>query len=277
MISRKGLNQSCRSKFCVTTCLAWLIISLFCSVGVAQSSFQNGQNWYQQRAVQADSFRVAPNNINKAIQAFEESIKVNYRTKESAINLLKALYFKGMHADISDDKRKKAFDRGRQWGEKMIREYPKSVALRYWYGLNLRQWDQMHNLWQTTIDRTDGKLRDVGRKIIELDSTYRGGGGYRLLAKVHFETPGIWLIKGWPSNDKALTLIQKAVKVAPNLPANRLFYAQMLLHFGRKAEAKTQLLHLTDNNPRPSHLAEDRRAQYRAEKMLKKHFGPKED
>ena len=277
MISKKGLHYLCKAKFYVIGCLACFFISLCWSVGFAQSSFQSGQNWYNQRSVKADSFHVSPSNINKAIRAFEESIKVNYRVRESAINLLKSLYFKGMHANISDDKRKRAFDRGRQWGEKMIRKYPESAALRYWYGLNLHQWDQMHNLWQTTIDRTDKKLRDVGQKIIAIDSTYQGGGGYRLLAQVHFETPGIWLVKGWPSNDKALELIRKAVKIAPDLPANRLFYAHMLIHFERKAEAKTQLLRLTKNGPRPSHLVEDRLAQYRAEKLLKKHFGPKKD
>ena len=274
MISRKGLNYSRGSKLCIIIGLAWLIIGFFCSAGVAQSSFESGQNWYNQRSAQADSFHVDPTNINKAIRAFEESIKVNYRIRSSAINLLKSLYFKGMFADISEDKQKEAFDRGRQWGEKMIQEYPKSAALRYWYGLNLRQWDRMHNLWQTTIDRTDKKLRDVGRKVIELDSTYQGGGGYRLLAKVHFETPSIWLVKGWPSNDRALELIRKAVKVAPNLPANRLFYAHMLIHFGRKAEAQTQLQHLKDSDPRPSQLVEDHFTQFRAQKIIEKHWDP---
>src|SRR5699024_3442675 len=243
----------------------------------AQISFQKGQRLFQQRAARADSFRADPQVINEAINALNESIRVNYRPREAATLLLQAYYFKGRYADLPDDKRKKAFDQARALGINMRERYPKSAAIAYWYGVNLRQWDHMHNLWQTTINRTDKKLRDTAQSVIALDSTYYGGGGFRLLAKIHFDTPSIWLIKGWPSDEKALEFIRKAVKVAPKLPENRLFYARMLIRFGRKSEAKTQLEHIDDIKSRANHPVQDRFIKYRARPLWQNHLVKKEE
>lgn len=249
-------------------------IAIFClsSPIAAQSSFEEGQEWYTQRALQADSFRTQPDNINQAIKAFEATTDKDNYSLRTATNLLKAYYFKGIYTEVNGNEQKEAFDKARALGEKMIDQYPKSAAIWFWYGKNLVEWDRMHNLWQTTIDRTDGKMRNAAQQVIALDSTYQSGGGYRLLAQIHYHTPSILLIRDWPSKDQALKLIQKAMKVAPKNPSNQLFYARVLLHFGRNTEAKTQLQHILDMNPREEHLVEDRYMKYQAKELWKSHI-----
>lgn len=243
----------------------------------AQSSYEEGHEWYTRRASQADSFRTQPNNINQAIKAFESTTDRDIYSLRTATNLLKAYYFKGIYTEVNESEQKRAFDKARALGEQMIDQYPKSAAIWFWYGKNLVEWDRMHNLWQTSIDRTDGKMRNAAQRVIALDSTYQDGGGYRLLAQVHFDTPGIFLIKGWPSKDEALKLIQKAMKVAPKNPSNQLFYARVLLYFGRNTEAKTQLQHILDMNPRESNLVEDRYMKHEAKELWNTHIEQSED
>jgi tetratricopeptide (TPR) repeat protein len=241
----------------------------------AQSSLEKeGADWYNRRASGADSFLTSAANINKAITAFESSKQEqdDGYALQSAINLLQAYYFKGIYTDANGDERKRAFDNARILGEKMLDRHPKSAGLWYWYGKNLVEWDRMHNLWQTSIDRTDGKMRNAAQKVIALDSTYQEGGGYRLMAQIHYKTPSIFLVRGWPSKDKALKFIQKAMKVAPKNHANQLFYARLLLHFERHTEAKTQLQHILDMKPRDTHLLEDRYLKHRAEKLWDKYI-----
>ncbi|MCW9707137.1 tetratricopeptide repeat protein [Fodinibius salsisoli] len=258
--------------------ITWSMLGvlIFCWIPpmTAQSLFKEGEDWYTRRASGADSFRTSSTNIDKAITAFEstEQEEDDGYTPQPAINLLQAYYFKGIYTDIDGSEQKRAFDKARALGEKMLEQYPQSAAIWYWYCKNLIEWDRMHNLWQTSIDRTDGKMRNAAQQVIALDSTYQEGGGYRLLAQIHYETPSILLVKGWPSKDEALKLIQKAMKVAPKNHANQLFYARMLLHFGRNTEAKTQLQHILDMNPRDSHLVEDRYLKHQAEHLWQQHI-----
>jgi|SRR5699024_1728260 len=251
-----------------------LCIAFFCLSRElkAQASFQSGQYWFQKRAVQADSFSVNPESINNAIEALEKSIDEGYRPEETGALLLKSYYFKGLYADLSDDKGGNTFKKACNVGDKMRKDYPESVAISYWYGVNLRKCREEQNFWQNTYHRINKKIRSVAKDVIALDSTYQGGGGFRLLAKTHFETRSFFLIKSWPSNEKALEYIRRAVKIAPKMPENRYFYARMLIHFGRNSEAQTQIQHIYDLKPRTGHLVEDRHLKHQAHMLWKEHL-----
>ena len=49
-------------------------------------------------------------------------------------------------------------------------------------------------------------------KIIEMDSSYRNGGGYYLLGAVHYKSPYIPFLLSWPDNDDAIKFLSLAVE-----------------------------------------------------------------
>jgi hypothetical protein len=51
-----------------------------------------------------------------------------------------------------------------------------------------------------------------------------------------------------------------------------MLYAQILLEFDRRDEAKKQLRHILDIEPRPTHIVEDQYLKYRSLELLKEHF-----
>ncbi len=237
-----------------------------------QNSFEEGMEWYRQRATQADSFRAEPQYINRAIKAFEEAWEEDVRPREAALYLLKSYYFKGMYTGLDDDGEAEVYDRGRDLGEKAASRFPESVGIKFWYGANLGRWAETHGFLASATSGVAGTLRSLCKDIIELDPEYEGGGGYRILAQVHFHTPKIPLVMGWPSDEKALELVTKAMKIAPEHFTNLLLNAEILLKFDRKEEAREQLLRIKALQPAPPTLIPDRYVQYRARKLMSREF-----
>ncbi|MDZ7680751.1 MAG: tetratricopeptide repeat protein [Fodinibius sp.] len=238
----------------------------------AQNAFQRGQQFYEQRAAEADSFRANPANINKAIDAFQTAIEQDINTPEAAAYLLQSYYFKAMYTGQSTDEQKRIYDTGFTKGEKFMERFPNSVPIKFWYGANIGRWADVHGFVQAATNGIAQKLRRVCKKIIDLDPQYQGGGGYRILAQVHFHSPNIPLVMGWPSDDRALELIEKAMDIAPDHPTNRMLYAEILLEFDRPEQAKEHLQYILDMELRPTHTVEDKYVKHRSRQMLNNQF-----
>lgn len=257
-------------------CLGLFIAAALCprTGNARQTTFERGMNWFEQRAVEADSFRAEPKYINNAIEAFEEVLSRDSSDVEKAsLYLLQAYYFKGMFTGLEKDEQQEVYDKGRELGEKAEKRFPKSAAIKFWYGANLGRWASVHGFLASATSGVAKKLRKLCEEIISLNDTYQGGGGYRILAQVHFHSPKIPLIMGWPSDKKALELVEKAMEIAPDHPTNRMLYAEILISFDRLGEAKEHLEYIRKMEPRPEAVIPDRYVMYRAKELLKEHFG----
>lgn len=242
----------------------------------AQNLFEEGKQWYEQRATEADSFRAHPKYVNNAIRAFEKSLNENIEPQKSGAFLLKSYYFKGMYLGLDEKQKKEIYEKGRRLGEQMVERFPRSVPIKFWYGANMGRWADVHGFIASATSGLAKKLRSLCHDIIKIDSTYQGGGGYRILAQVHFYAPSIPVFMGWPSDEQALELIEKAMNIAPDHPTNRLLYAEILLEFDRKSEARKQLQYITGMKPRQDYLVEDRYVKHRAEMLVNKNYGIKQ-
>ncbi|PAU94386.1 hypothetical protein CK503_06180 [Aliifodinibius salipaludis] len=245
---------------------------LFASTIQAQDLFERGKKLYEERAAEADSFKADPANINRAIDLFEAALDQNIHQEKAASYLLRSYYFKAMFTGLSEDQKKEVYENGRNLGEKMIERYPNSVPIKFWYAANIGRWADVHGFFKAATNGISKKLRRVCEDIIKENPQYQDGGGYRILAQVHFYSPNIPIVMGWPSKDKAFELVQKALAIAPNNPTNKMFYANILLEFDRHQEAKEQLYEIKRMKPRASHTVEDRYVQYRSQKLFEEHF-----
>lgn len=255
------------------TILLWGLLSIISLPALqAQNPYERGKAFYEQRHAHADSFRAEAANINKAIAAFEQSLDQNIMPEEAAAYLLRSYYFKGMFTDISEEQQKKVYEQGRILGEKMMDEYPRSVPIKFWYGANIGRWAKVHGFVKAATNGIAQKLREVCKEIIQLKPSYEGGGGYRILAQVHFHSPRIPILMGWPSDKKAMELIKKALDIAPDHPTNRMLYAQILLEFDRKKEAQEHLQYIINRDIRETHVVEDHYLKHRSRQLLQEHF-----
>lgn len=261
------------SQYITTHFFVWgLFLLLPLTELAAQNSFEKGKQLYEQRASGADSLQADPTNITKAIEAFNQSLKQNINPEQSAAYLLRSYYFKGMFTGLSEDQQQEIYDKGRTLGEKMMERFPNSVPIKFWYGANLGRWADVYGFVRAATSGIAKKLRRISEDIIEQNPEYQGGGGYRILAQVHFHSPSIPLVMSWPSKDKALELGGKAMEVSADHPANRILYAQILLELNRHDEAQKNFQQILDMAPRETHIVEDRYIKHRSRQLLNEHF-----
>lgn len=252
--------------------LSIFVLAIFTTDSPAQNAFEKGKKYYEMRAVGADSFRADPININKAISEFDTALKNGTNPEMAAAYLLRSYYFKGMFTEQSDDQKKEIFEKGRSLGEKMIKKYPKSVPIKFWYGANLGRWANVYGFVKSATNGIASTLRKVSKDIIKLDPEYQGGGGYRILAQVHYYSPNIPVLLGWPSDDKAMKLVKKALNIAPDYPSNRMLYAELLMEFDRNSEAEKELREILDMEVRPDYKVEDLFVKHRCRMLLQNNF-----
>jgi tetratricopeptide (TPR) repeat protein len=87
------------------------------------------------------------------------------------------------------------------------------------------------------------KVRDWGETLIALDERFESAGGHRVLGRLHSEAPRVPLVTGWVDHDRAISELEKAVALAPDDLANRLYLAEAILDHRPSARARAlQLL-----------------------------------
>jgi len=115
------------------------------------------------------------------------------------------------------------------------------------------------------------KIRDYSQAVILLDPAYDDGGGYRVLGRLHHQTPAIPFFTGWASRSLALKNLQLAVETGPRNLVGRQFLAEAMWDYEptRRAEARAILEKILAEMPDPDNLVENRKTQEEAAQLLK--------
>tara|TARA_B100001250_G_C19777216_1_gene780148 strand:- start:587 stop:1339 length:753 start_codon:yes stop_codon:yes gene_type:complete len=244
-----------------------LFISISFLFGIEQS-FRDGVSAYNYRAENSSGLSAQPDQINKAINAFNEAKKNPNHEIEASIYLLRCYYFKGKFVSQSDDEKKNIFNLGKVLGENLIEKYPESVAARYWYLVNLGSWSEVYGLFAAAKEGVADLMKEHSEKIIEMDLKYSDGGGYFLLGAVHLKSPYIPFVLSWPSNDKAVDYLTDAFEIGKSTPAQTVYLARALYKDGQKDKAKQLLSNLITKPLSDDQPVEDYEQQVEAKGFL---------
>ncbi len=245
-----------------------ILIFCFPAFIAAQSSLEKGVQWYKKRAKGATGIKARQAPINKAIKHLEKAVGAEGVTRKEATFLLKSYYFKGTYALHDNDMKQKVFAKGKGKGEKFKEQYPDHAPILFWYGANLGRWGEAYGVVAAAREGLADKMRKICKKIIALDEQFQGGGGYRVLAQVHFQSPYIPMVLSWPSNEKAIKYMEKALQIAPDNPNNKLQYGKILKYEGYEEKAKPYLEEVASLTPDPDQLLENKRLKKEAKKLL---------
>ena len=244
-----------------------LFISISFLFGIEQS-FRDGVSAYNSRAENSSGLTAQPDQINKAINVFNEAKKNPNHEIEASIYLLRCYYYKGKFVSQSDDEKKKIFNLGKILGENLITKYPESVAARYWYLVNLGSWSEIYGLFAAAKEGVADLMKEHSEKIIEMDLNYSDGGGYFLLGAVHLKSPYIPFVLSWPSNDKAVENLTDAYETGKSTPAQTVYLARALYKDGQKDRAKKLLSNLITKPLSGDQPVEDYEQQVEAKGFL---------
>jgi tetratricopeptide (TPR) repeat protein len=229
------------------------LVATFCLTNLmAQTALEKADSLYAKRSEKydANSLLADPANIDQAIELYKQAVE-NSAGKEKAEatwKLIRAYYFKGDYTTGDSEEKKRIYDLGKELGEKAIEEYPDNPGVFLFTAIVWGVWGEEHGILSAARKGVAGKIKDYCEKVIELDPTFDNAGGYRVLGRVYFKAPKIWPILRWPSNEKAIELLNKSLEIAPNNIITRQFLAEVLYKEDQKEKAMQLLEDALDNS-----------------------------
>jgi len=236
------------------------ILLFFClsmMIASAKADIHKGVEWYQKRQEGSNGILASVENINKAIKQFSSALLTPKSEKDAALYLLKSYYYKAEFAIQNKDNKKQIFNKAKAIGEKYIEKYPNLPEFRYWYLVNLGSWAQVYGILTAAREGVSELIKMHSEKIIELDPTYRNGGGYFMLGAVHYKSPYIPFLLSWPDNDEAIKYLQLAVATGKAEMNQKNYLAQALKKNGQYKKARKLLTEVINMAPNPAYLVED--------------------
>ena len=131
-----------------------------------KGSFEKGVAFYDSRSKGAVGYSVKPLNIENAIKQFKKASQ-NLEL-DAGVYLMRCYYFKGKFVANTDDEKKEVFSKEKKIGEKLIKLFPKSAAVRYWYLVNLGSWAEVYGTMAAAKEGVAGLMRDHSKRLLKL-------------------------------------------------------------------------------------------------------------
>lgn len=243
--------------------LAFLSVSV-----VAQSNFEEGLRWYNQRNSGATGLKAKPEHINKAIPFFQKAMTQPSKELEAGIYLMRSYIFKARFTEESNSDKRKVFQLAKEVGDKLVPKYPISKELRFEYLSAIGQWGEVMGVFRAAKEGVVDKVKHEMEVLIKLDPEFRKGIPERALAVLNLRVPKIPFILSWPDKKRSLVMTSKVVNKYPDDIGNNVYHAEALVENGNKKEAKSYLLRALSMHPEEEYLLEDRSLHLQAKKML---------
>lgn len=253
------------------------------AAGVEAEALARGDAAWLRRAEGARGGRAAAAPIAAAVAGYEEALKASPASLEAHWKLLRALWFQGEYVAADAAAKQRVFGRGREVSDAAmavlarrvgrerlaaeraaeraaaLRGVPEAPPLLLWSAANWGLWGEAFGKLAAARQGVGSKVRDWAETLVLLDERFESGGGHRVLGRLHAEAPKVPLVTGWVDRDRAVAELEKAVAIAPQDLANRLFLAEALLdhHPARRARALALLREVASASPRPEQRVED--------------------
>ena len=243
---------------------SFMVVHGICS----QNELEKGITYYNQRLEGSVKSSAKPEPITNAINNFQYALKNAATETDAALYLLKSYYFRGNYVHKDKEKQKFDFSKGKELGEKYVKNYPDSAPFQFWYLVNLGSWSEVYGIITAAREGVAEIMKEHSEKIISLDPEYENGGGYFMLGAVHFKSPYIPFLLSWPDNDDAIKYLTKAINVGEATPNQKIYLAQAMYKDGQKSYAINMLKEVSNMQPSVEETVRDWEQIELAEQLL---------
>ena len=235
--------------------------------------------------------------VAPVVAAGRSAVAANPGSLPARWRLMRSLYFQGEHATAGNAAKRDVFEEGKRLGEETldlirkeagasagkdlskatpvelvpyVKGRPDVVPCFLWASVNWGKWALVFGKTAAARQGAAAKIRDYATAVVRLDPSFDEGGGYRVLGRLHHQTPSIPFITGWASRTEALKNLRLAVETAPRNFVNRLYLAEAIWDYEKekRPEARRMLEALVADVPSPALPVEDARAQEDARALL---------
>ncbi len=165
---------------------------------------------------------------------------------------------------LTGEAQEKAFENLIEKANLVVKQYPDAAESHIWRGIIESSYAGAKG-GLGALSLAKAAKADL-EQAMELDDTALAGSVYTSLGTLYAKVPG-WPI-GFGDDDKAETLLKKALTINPNGIDSNYFYAQYLIDNNDYKDAETYLLKAQKAPARPSRPLADKGRQQEVEKSL---------
>ena len=249
------------------------------SAGRPAALLAEGDAHYARRAEGSAGARAQVAPIERALAAYRSALQAEPSSLPARWRLMRALFFRAGFCGATRDEERALRDEAqaarpsRAWRRleralgspvgpariAALRGQPDAVNLYFWSAVSWGEWALARGKLSAARSGAASRVRDLGQTVVDLDPVFEQGGGYRILGRLHDQSPRIPFLTGWVSRDKALDFLQRALAAGPRNTVNQLFLAEALLEHApqRRGEARALLASCAQAAPRPEFAVED--------------------
>jgi tetratricopeptide (TPR) repeat protein len=266
-----------------------LALAVSAPASPAAEALAEGDAWYARRAegAQGGTARSAP--IEAGLAAYRRALAADPRSLLVRCRLTRALFFRASFCATTPDQRRAFLEEARtvaaaavQSLEEQVgplrgrartvalRRIPEAAEAHFWAAVAWGEWALVRGKIAAAHQGAGTRIRDLAQTVIDLDPALEQGGGYRILGRLHDQSPKIPFISGWVSRREALENLRRSLERGPDNTVSQLFLAEAILDHdpGRKEEARHLLQQCAATVPHPDYLVEDARYSELARQRL---------
>ncbi|HEY0030717.1 MAG TPA: hypothetical protein VGC65_08160 [Bacteroidia bacterium] len=250
--------------------LRFLFILFTFSFVAPDEELQTGIDYFNARSENAKGLQANDINVNKAIQVFENQLKHNKNVLIAGGYYMQCLNFKGRFVYTTESERKAVYTKAAGIGTDLVKKYPKDGKIRFELISSIALLAEINGVMKSVESGVMTKLLFHTRMLIETDSMYNDGGGWKTEAALNYKTPYIPMVITWPDKKKAVKIMKNALRHFPTNVGCNFYYAEALQADGQKPLAKIYFL-LANKYPCRKHFPmEDEFFKMKARKYLEK-------
>ncbi len=245
----------------------FILLFLFPS---ADNDLQKGIDYFNARAENAKGIQANSVNVDKAIRVFEELLKQNKEVKVAGGYYLQCLNFKGRFVFVNDNEKKVIYKKAIEKGNELVKKFPKDGKIRFELVSSIGLLAEIEGVMKSAEEGVLAKMLYHTKLLIESDSMYNEGGGWKVDAVLNYKTPYIPIVLTWPDKNKAVATMKKALKHFPANVGCNFYYAEALYENNQKKLAKIYFEQVLKLPSRKYYIIEDEFFKIKAKKYLAK-------
>jgi hypothetical protein len=278
------------------TVVAASLLLVFASAmpAAASSALAAADDAWSRRDEGRTGARASPRRISEAVSRYQDASQAPDAV-EPRWKLARALFFEAKFTGRGRNAQRALFEKARDAGEEAIAILrrraevagravateprkaaaalagePDAASAYFWTAVAWGEWGLVAPRITAARKGAAMKVRDYAATVIALDPGFEGGGGYRILGRLHQRAPRIPGVTGWVSRAEGIRNLRLAVKTAPRNFVNRHFLAEALADGGPAAKSEAIRIEkdLVADAPSPGHLVEDLAIQEEAKRDL---------
>lgn len=267
---------------------AWLVVSLALALPAAAQLAEGDRHW-------ADRHGEAQ-EVEAAIAAYRRAITQNPGDVVAHARLLRALRFKGAYLAKTSEEKKKVYSAAKAAGEKALamlaargitsglsekeaagaaRAIPGAADVFLWDAVNWGEWALAYGKVAAAREGAADRIRREATIAMLVDPQLEGGAAYRVLGRLHDQTPRIPFITGWASSREAVRFLKEAQMIDPASKVTIVFLAEAMVgHDSRNRPQAVRMLRQVVAAPdNPEYATEEAAAAEDARALLRKWDG----